>query len=319
MSFIALPVALAAVGGPVDRRCPSPIQSKRIYAKTMYRGPSYIPCQVAVSPRTVDSGVQSDDGGRMRTLEVSLAPPHGRVPSMGPRPLSVRELARASVGSTPLVADSCCGAHPKAGPPVGGVRAMTGAVATSTSWSGRPGSRGAPSERRDHCGRRDARWSAGAPVFGLGSGTPGAGRTSSGAGGVSAGSGGRRDHRAAPGGCRAASGRIAAVTHIDRSARVPGIPTASDQAGMLAWPPTPTSGAGTSNGRYDEFGPRLEALEAMCVEIGRDPATIAGRRGSSSTHVSHGGRGSRRRSRSAAIADGIRSFRDGKLHPWSRV
>ncbi len=65
----------------------------------------------------------------------------------------------------------------------------------------------------------------------------------------------------------------------------------------------------------EEFGPRLEALEAMCVEIGRDPATIGRSAGIVVEPTSVTGaaeaiaapvRGS-----AEAIADGIRSFRDG--------
>jgi len=64
----------------------------------------------------------------------------------------------------------------------------------------------------------------------------------------------------------------------------------------------------------EEFGPRLDALEAMCVEVGRDPATIGKSAGVIVEPTSVTGaaevlavpiRGS-----SEAIADGIRAFRD---------
>jgi len=64
----------------------------------------------------------------------------------------------------------------------------------------------------------------------------------------------------------------------------------------------------------EEFGPRLDALEAMCVELGRDPATIGKSAGILVEPTSVTGaaevlavpiRGS-----SEQIADGIRTFRD---------
>ena len=64
-----------------------------------------------------------------------------------------------------------------------------------------------------------------------------------------------------------------------------------------------------------EFGPRLEALEAMCVEVGRDPATIGRSAGIlvEPTAVTGAAEALAVPLRGSAdeIADGIRTFRDG--------
>jgi alkanesulfonate monooxygenase SsuD/methylene tetrahydromethanopterin reductase-like flavin-dependent oxidoreductase (luciferase family) len=65
----------------------------------------------------------------------------------------------------------------------------------------------------------------------------------------------------------------------------------------------------------EEFGPRLVALEAACLEVGRDPATIGKSAGilveptaitGSAEVLAVPVRGS-----AEEIADGLRSFRDG--------
>ena len=65
----------------------------------------------------------------------------------------------------------------------------------------------------------------------------------------------------------------------------------------------------------EEFGPRLEALEAMCVEVGRDPATIGRSAGIlvEPTAVTGAAEALAVPLRGSAeeIADGIRTFRDG--------
>ena len=65
----------------------------------------------------------------------------------------------------------------------------------------------------------------------------------------------------------------------------------------------------------EEFGPRLVALEAMCVEVGRDPATIGRSAGIlvESTSVTGAAEAIAVPIRGSAeeIADGIRTFRDG--------
>jgi len=64
-----------------------------------------------------------------------------------------------------------------------------------------------------------------------------------------------------------------------------------------------------------EFGPRLEALEAMCAEVGRDPATIGRSAGIlvEPTAVTGAAEALAVPLRGSAeeIADGIRTFRDG--------
>ena len=68
----------------------------------------------------------------------------------------------------------------------------------------------------------------------------------------------------------------------------------------------------------EEFGPRLAALEAACVEVGRDPATIGRSAGIVVEPTAVTGaaevlavpvRGS-----AEEIADGLRAFRDRRLH-----
>jgi len=65
----------------------------------------------------------------------------------------------------------------------------------------------------------------------------------------------------------------------------------------------------------EELGPRLEALEAMCVEVGRDPATIGRSAGIlvEPTAVTGAAEALAVPLRGSAdeIADGIRTFRDG--------
>jgi alkanesulfonate monooxygenase SsuD/methylene tetrahydromethanopterin reductase-like flavin-dependent oxidoreductase (luciferase family) len=64
----------------------------------------------------------------------------------------------------------------------------------------------------------------------------------------------------------------------------------------------------------EEFGPRLEALEAMCVEVGRDPATIGKSAGILVEPTAVTGAAEAIavpiRGPAEAIADGIRTFRD---------
>jgi alkanesulfonate monooxygenase SsuD/methylene tetrahydromethanopterin reductase-like flavin-dependent oxidoreductase (luciferase family) len=65
----------------------------------------------------------------------------------------------------------------------------------------------------------------------------------------------------------------------------------------------------------EEFGPRLEALEAACVEVGRDPATIGRSAGIVVEPTSLTGAaetlGVPIRGSAEQIADGLRAFRDG--------
>ena len=65
----------------------------------------------------------------------------------------------------------------------------------------------------------------------------------------------------------------------------------------------------------EEFGPRLTALEAMCVEVGRDPATIGKSAGIVVEPTSLSGAaevlGVPVRGSAEEIADGLRTFRDG--------
>jgi alkanesulfonate monooxygenase SsuD/methylene tetrahydromethanopterin reductase-like flavin-dependent oxidoreductase (luciferase family) len=65
----------------------------------------------------------------------------------------------------------------------------------------------------------------------------------------------------------------------------------------------------------EEFGPRLAALEAMCVEVGRDPATIGKSAGIVVEPTSLTGSaeaiGVPVRGSAEEIADGLRTFRDG--------
>ena len=82
--------------------------------------------------------------------------------------------------------------------------------------------------------------------------------------------------------------------------------------------------------RPRRVGPRLAALEAVCHEVGRDPATIGARPASTSTPA-RARRATRRcpsRGSAEEIADAFRAFRDGRLHaawrscsaraPWPR-
>jgi alkanesulfonate monooxygenase SsuD/methylene tetrahydromethanopterin reductase-like flavin-dependent oxidoreductase (luciferase family) len=65
----------------------------------------------------------------------------------------------------------------------------------------------------------------------------------------------------------------------------------------------------------EEFGPRLEALEAVCMEVGRDPATIGRSAGILVEPTSFTGAaevlGTPLRGSAEEIADGLRGFRAG--------
>jgi len=64
-----------------------------------------------------------------------------------------------------------------------------------------------------------------------------------------------------------------------------------------------------------EFGPRLAALEAACVEVGRDPATIGRSAGIIVESTAFTGAaevlGAPIRGSAAEIADGLRAFQEG--------